>query len=81
MWTGLFHIRPPLPPPTVTDHLALRSGVTRDHRRDLEAVGITVARYCNLCRRAIPIEDERTEDELWRLHVERHRRRDGRTPQ
>ena len=43
--------------------------MTRDHRRDLEAVGITVARYCNLCNRSIPIEDERTEEREWQAHM------------
>ncbi len=53
------------------------------HRRDLEAAGmtVTVAHYCNLCRRSIPIEDERTEARDWAAHVERHQQRDGRTPQ
>jgi hypothetical protein len=53
--------------------------MTRDHQRDLEAVGITVARYCNLCRRSIPIEDERNEERDWQTHIARHRKREARS--
>lgn len=55
--------------------------MTRDHRRDLEAVGITVAWYCSLCRRSIPYEDERTFTRDKAAHVALHIQRDGRTPQ
>lgn len=50
--------------------------MTRDHQRDLEAQGgVTVARYCNLCGRSIPIEDQRTEARDWAEHVAWLRRR------
>ncbi len=52
--------------------------MTQDERRDLEAAGITVARYCNLCRRSIPIENERNEARDWVAHVELHRQLEAR---
>jgi hypothetical protein len=55
--------------------------MTRDHRRDLEAVGITVAWYCNLCKRSVPFEDERTFEQVKQAHLARHRQRKARRPQ
>ncbi len=61
------------------DPEALRSRMTLDHQRDLEAHGldtrkVIVARYCAECRQRIPIEDERTETSEWAAHVARHSR-------
>ncbi len=63
------------------DPRALRIHMTRDHQRDLEAHGldarrVSIARYCPVCRRSIPIEDERNAARDWAAHVERHRRRE-----
>jgi hypothetical protein len=50
--------------------------MTRDDQRDVEAVGITVAWYCNLCHQSIPWEDERTFVRDKQAHLERHLRRE-----
>ncbi len=51
--------------------------MTRDRQRDREALlgGVIVAWYCSACGRAIPIEDERTEERDWQAHIARHRDR------
>ncbi len=64
------------PPFTLMDTGAPARRMTRDHRRDLEAAGVIVGWYCNLCNRAIPIEDEITAERYWRMHMERHRQRE-----
>lgn len=67
---------PTTPSATLNDSMAFFCGMTRDHQRDLEAQGgVTVARYCNLCGRSIPIEDQRTEARDWAEHVAWLRRR------
>ncbi len=61
----------------MNDPITLVSGMTGDHRRDLEAHGgAVVSRYSGQCGRNMIIEDEMDEAREWAARIAKHRRRE-----